>query len=526
LPRATKLTWQAGAGERSGRWRKKYRGKIYYFDGGYGKTDREAYEAAVRRWELEKLKADASQPRKYEQAYETAIDTWEQVLNWAKRHGDLETAQTGFEKLQKLRAALEAPLLSPLPPEDRFGSTFEPVTVAFPEDFLEQTARSLANGEVKFTEVPQPSAKDRMRHAQDLDGSPLRIQREVWDDRLESQQRRATLRRNTVEEYVQEFLRFKEGQADQDELSLGRVYAIRLHLTHFQEWIGQNTSVTEIDGQILRNYHSKLLEMIKQNAKKKTGNSRAKGTTAWTSTTARHYLVTMKSFVRWLWEIEAIPTLPRVLGSKSTTLNISAVTPVTVTFDDAEIQRLIEHATGRTKLYMLLMLNCGMTQKDVADLLKSEVDLKAGRIIRKRSKTDQFESVPTVNYLLWPATLTLLKQFMDDGESRLALLNSNGSPLWTERYGENGKYSKTDNIKNAFDRLKKELKINKPLKSFKKSSATKLRGNERFNGLEDLFLGHAPQKMSDKHYTAVPLQLLDTAISWLAEQYKLETPAV
>jgi len=521
LPRATKLTWQAGAGKRSGRWRKKYRGKVYYFDGGYGKSDRDSYDAAVKQWELEKLKADSSQPRKYQQAYEKEIETWEQVLNWAKRHGDLETAQTGFAKLQKLRAAMEAPLLSPLPPEDRFHSTFEPATVVLPENILEQVAQSLTTEDFKFSEVPQPSLEERKRHARDLDGSPLRIQREIWTDRLESQQRKSTLCQNTVGEFVQEFLRFKEGQADQEKLSLGRVYAIRLHLNHFQDWIGQDVSVTDIDGQVLRNYHSKLIDMIKQHEKKK-GGSQTKSTSTWTSTTARHYLVTVKSFVRWLWEIEAIPKLPRVLGSKSTTLNISATTPVAVTFDDAEVQQLLTHATGRTKLYVLLMLNCGMTQKDIADLLKSEVDLNSGRIIRKRSKTDHFESVPTVNYLLWPETLSLLKQFMDHGNSSLALLNSSGSPLWKERYGENGKYCKTDNIKNAFDRLKKDLNIDKPLKSLKKSSSTKLRDNDRFNGLEDLFLGHAPQKMSDKHYTTPPQQLLDTAISWLAVQYKLE----
>ncbi|NTV80798.1 MAG: hypothetical protein HGA24_05170, partial [Candidatus Aminicenantes bacterium] len=56
------------------------------------------------------------------------------------------------------------------------------------------------------------------------------------------------------------------------------------------------------------------------------------------------------------------------------------------------------------------MLNCGMTQKDVSDLLVSEVDWDEGRIIRKRSKTADVENVPVVNYLLWPETIRLLRQ--------------------------------------------------------------------------------------------------------------------
>ena len=45
----------------------------------------------------------------------------------------------------------------------------------------------------------------------------------------------------------------------------------------------------------------------------------------------------------------------------------------------------------------------------------------------------------------------------------------------------------------------------------------------RFESLEDLFLGHAPKKMSDKHYTEVPGKLLDRGIAWLETLYKIPT---
>ena len=36
MARTFKLTWQAGTAGRGGRWRKKYKGQAYYFDGGRG----------------------------------------------------------------------------------------------------------------------------------------------------------------------------------------------------------------------------------------------------------------------------------------------------------------------------------------------------------------------------------------------------------------------------------------------------------------------------------------------------------
>lgn len=524
MSRSLKLTWQPGVGVRSGRWRKKYLGKVYYFDGGRGKSDREAYDAAVTRWELEKLKADAAAPREYQRDYETEIGVWDQVLTWSTRHGDTAMAQVAYEKREKIRSQLAAPILKPLPADDRFGAIFEPMTIKIPDDLLERVANSLAAGEVTSITYSESTLETRKHHLQQLDGSSARIQKAVWDDRLASQQRRTAIRSNVVDEHIKDFIEQKEQEATRGDLSLGRFYAIRLHLEHFEKWIGKDSEVTEIDGQKLRGYHTRLLDMVKQRAKSRKASTIEERARSFSTTTAREYLTTVKSFVRWLWEMEVIAALPRVLGSKSKSLKITAENATPVIFNNDEVLRLLQNATGRTKLFMLLMLNCGMTQKDIADLRKLEVDLNAGRIIRKRSKTESFDSVPTVNYLLWPETLTLLKKFMDDGDSELAIMNSNGSSLWSEQLNEKGKYGKADNIKSAFFRLKKKLGITKPLKSLKKTSSSKLRDNERFNGLEDLFLGHAPQKMSDKHYTTTPQKRLDAALSWLALEYGLAFP--
>ena len=62
------------------------------------------------------------------------------------------------------------------------------------------------------------------------------------------------------------------------------------------------------------------------------------------------------------------------------------------------------------------MLNCGMTQRDISDLKDEEVDWNAGRIRRKRSKTANHDNVPVVEYLLWPRTFDLLKEYRSGGE--------------------------------------------------------------------------------------------------------------
>jgi hypothetical protein len=65
MARKYTFTWQAGSSSRTGRWRKKYRGVTYYFCGGRGKTDREAYQAAVDEWNSLKKKLDEAADNPY-----------------------------------------------------------------------------------------------------------------------------------------------------------------------------------------------------------------------------------------------------------------------------------------------------------------------------------------------------------------------------------------------------------------------------------------------------------------------------
>jgi integrase len=508
MPRNFKLTWQPGINGRAGRWSKKYKRKRYYFPGGSGKFDREAYEAALVAWEDKKREIDAAAPKPHQVEYEQEIDKWELALAWCRKHvGEEEMAELAMAKLTLLRKRFSAPKPRPIGREDTLDGQFGSVTYFIPENVLTpgdliglpekppESNSTLPDGDstaaTTFEPVHQECEQDEtnrgltFRVTDEFEGwEPDRLQteRKIWRDRIEVLQRSAAPLEQTVQANLARFLEVKKANVAAGELSEGRPYMLQLHLSHFADWVGHDTAVTEINAQALSDYR---LELLKQVEAKK-----------WSSTTAKERMGNVKSFVLWLFEIEAIPAIPRVMVGKSKALQISPAHTTITVFTTDEVTQSLAAATDRTKLYILLMLNCGMTQKDIADLLKTEVDWNDGRVTRRRSKTRKHKNVPIVSYKLWPETLRLLRQ-------------------------EQASNKKTDNIGDAFHRLNQKTKINKPLKSLKKTSATLIRGNEKYASLESLYLGHAPQSMADKHYAAAPQELLDEAISWLGEEYGL-----
>jgi hypothetical protein len=190
MPRNFKLTWQAGTTARGGRWRKKYKGKVYYFAGGRGKFDREAYDAAFAAWGTMKSRLDADAPRQFEQAQQLALEQWEQVLAWSSRHGDSKMAALAHQKSDLLRRRLAAPILKPLQRSDQFEAVFDgpaPLDGAIWHEFFNRVDPS---SESKQAEKAVISAEALAPFFNEMDGSQRRIDQEVWQDRLENQQRR------------------------------------------------------------------------------------------------------------------------------------------------------------------------------------------------------------------------------------------------------------------------------------------------------------------------------------------------
>ena len=158
----------------------------------------------------------------------------------------------------------------------------------------------------------------------------------------------------------------------------------------------------------------------------------------------------------------------------------------------AEVATLLRGTTGLNQLCILLGLNCGMTQKDISDLLDADVSWQAGTITRKRSKTANHAGVPSVTYQLWPETFRLLQQHRSQKE--VVLLTKAGKRLVEERLDETGAYRKSDSVKSAYDRGMAKLPFSKPFKLLRKTSATLIHSHPQFRGLDPLFLGHAPRR--------------------------------
>lgn len=508
MARKLDLTWQEGIGGRAGRWRKKFQGKPYYFDGGRGKTDREAYARAIEDWQSQKRELMEQDSKPHESDYLDALREWRAVRDWSAANDDQATLDSSRRKIKELEARLASRRPPPIGTNDRFEARFTPVLIDI-DEFIgrkDDLARidwsriaGLQNADGSFAPSPE------MIEASD--GSPMRIAKEIWRDRIATQFRQSDVTHApvTIEGNVARFLAQKRAQVDGGELSAGRYANLKLHLSLFQDFVGGSNPVSAITSRPMTDFRTDLLE------RKSRGEFSGKY--------AKDRLDAAKQFARWLWQEEILAQLPRVIASK--TFTITPATPEIKTLTVAEIKTLLDAATGQLKLFILLGLNTGFLQKDISELKPDEVDWRAGVIRRKRSKTKKFENVPEVAYKLWPETFRLLQEYRRPNSPHV-LANENGGSLLTSKLKEDGKQHKVDNIHTAYFRLCKRVSIkDRPFKSVRKTAATHLRGSEKYSGIEDLFLGHAPRSMSDKHYAGIPHDLMASALDWLGRELGL-----
>lgn len=529
MPRLRNLTWTPGSDGRRGRWRKKYRGKSYYFDGGRGKSDEAAYQAALTEWNKIKSRIDADAPTPHYVAFEAAIEQWEEVRACAQRHDDFEMNDAAVEKIGVLRRHQKLSSRKPPRREDLFENFFElevrrPKFAAAYKEFGKLIDAVGYGGDAgcdpemlaarhvtrRLSEMPRRKSQELIVPSQAMfQPDALTTESIVWRDRLNVMRRQSIDHEQMIKFQVDRFLEQKGIKASAGQLSLGRRRTVEIHLNAFVEWIGNGTGVGEITSQKLLDYRDELLGRVTSGE--------------WSSSTASERLVSLKSFLRWLYQTEVILTLPRVMDAGSHALEIGKARSVIEIFTKPEIAKLLSSASPRTRLYILLTLNTSMTQKDIADLSFDEVDFKGGRISRKRSKTRKYDSTPLVNYKLWPETLALLESEKNSDRAGRVLVNAKGGSLWSETDDPTRGYQKIDNVRSAFERLRRKVGIEKSFISLKKTAATELAGSKEFSSVRGLFLGHAPTTVADQHYAKAPGQLLDEAISWLRDRFEIPT---
>ena len=89
---------------------------------------------------------------------------------------------------------------------------------------------------------------------------------------------------------------------------------------------------------------------------------------------------------------------------------------------------------------------------------------------------------------------------------------------------DKGKTGKIDNVQKAYERLCKNLEIDKakPLKLLRKTSASVLETHENYGRHSQYFLGHAPSSVAEKQYARPSKEVFDKAVKWLGKQYGLK----
>jgi integrase len=224
-----------------------------------------------------------------------------------------------------------------------------------------------------------------------------------------------------------------------------------------------------------------------------------------------------RSFITWMAE-KGLATVPPNLNSRR--YRFKGGVRRVETIDIEVVKTMVAEAPGQLHLHLLLMLNCGMTQIDISELRQREVDWVHGRIIRKRSKTDHFDDVPEVDYVLWEETWELLLKFRQPEGDRV-LLTESGKTWVRDSIDQTGKRHKVDVIASNYAHLKRRLKVAEPLKRLRKTSSSMLGEHRVYGRFAQHFLGQSPRTVADRHYVKPSRELFDEAVRWLGTQYGL-----
>jgi len=285
------------------------------------------------------------------------------------------------------------------------------------------------------------------------------------------------------------------------QMSEGRYDAYCRKIRPFVEWIGPESAIDIIDEGKLEGFFSHL-----------SGKVSAGG---YSATFAHELLMTAKQFISRLAEMKLIP-LPGNIRSRRFRLNHSAAARIE-TFTPEEVRGFLKTAPERMKLYLLLMLNCGMYQNDIAELSAHEVDWKKGTLTRARSKTRE-RNGPVVTYKLWPETFALLKKHRAEGD--LALTTDEGNPL-VRYWLEDGKMRRYDSVQSSWSRLAQKMGVGKHrlgMKHLRKTSASLLGQHPQFKFYANHFLADSPKSVADRHYVIPSDDEFFKALDWVWEQ--------
>jgi integrase len=401
----------------------------------------------------------------------------------------------------------------------------------------------------EFDEPDDPDADDIKQNIQiaelfgirvppDLDpsmASHLFGQHRVWQDRLGRDSADSVPTERTVAAQVHGWLGVKRAEVSGGLIDESRYDAYRATLAIFRDWLGAANLIDIITAPKLEQFHVHLLHRNAERAAWEQCPSpprKGERKPGYSPDYAKSVFGTAKSFISWLAEHGTI-SRPENFRKK---FRFATGPKKILTFEVQEVRALLDACdgvTGRTKLYLLLMLNCGMYQSDISDLGCDEVDWDKGVIERPRSKTPRG---PKAKYKLWPETFRLLQKYRNSDRTILnkhgavrVLATRKGRPLVLKRLKVDAagkeKLSRSDSIKSAYRRLCDRLGVEKPKppKLVRKTSSSLLAMHPLYKFYAQHFLAQSPRTVADKHYVIPSDAEFFTALAWLRTQYGLGT---
>jgi integrase len=235
------------------------------------------------------------------------------------------------------------------------------------------------------------------------------------------------------------------------EVGIGKISPVRYNayakaLEAFLLFADEKTPLTHVNGEMLSGYYNYCRRKIAEQREGRPG---------WSVKTATERMKAAKAFIRYYVEAGAIAA-PVNLGKRFT---FGSALKRPRVWSVEEIKTAMPLANERFQLFMLLALNCGFTQIDLATLRNDQIDTAGGYITRQRNKAQSggYKDAPTVCWKLWPATLAFLMKYRTP-HGDIALRGQRGAVLVQEKVGR----ERTDRVKSMYGRLRKKLRATMP----------------------------------------------------------------
>ena len=328
--------------------------------------------------------------------------------------------------------------------------------------------------------------------------------KELWQDRF------AALDNNeegvTIKQAAIRFMERQKTRVKAKEIVPLRYEVIRNQVDYFCKFIGAAKSVAKINTENVDRFYNHILEQL---AERKANKS--KGISPEYADQRLGIAVTFTKYCVMMFDI---PLPKNLIDSRY--LKIKSPKTKNVVLTAEQVKAVLGKVTGRNRLCVLLMLNCGMYPADISSLKHDEINWKSGRITRKRTKTEDEKNAPRVCHKLWPETIQLLKQHRSKHDT-LVLVNEDGTALQKTYINDKGRGVKVCNIQCEFNRLRLGFSLNK----LRKTSGSLIYNNKEFRNLSRLFLAQSPFGVQESNYVEPDATILDEALDWLGNQYGL-----